>query len=361
MQLLLPTRRFWRVRVGICSRLASVKMPMALLLGALPIALVMSYGDVIWGQTSTAIIGHPPVFIAIELHPSGFDTSEAAGISGDQEVGNAEVQFPMGPNHAMLWRSTAESVVDLTPPEASWAFAYATCGDQQVGTAQLGGMGGEIHALLWHGSAASVVDLHPRGFVSSGASGTSGGTEVGSGYLGGSGGPAHALLWRGSAASVVDLHPGGFIFSDALGTSGDEQVGRGIPIGGSLETDNDPGTYHALSWHGSAASVVDLHPHGFTSSFASGVSGGEQVGWGIISPTTHIRHALLWRGTAGSFVDLHMYLPPQFVSSAAFSIDAAGDIVGVAAGSNISLSHAILWKRNGPRPGASRGQKASGC
>jgi hypothetical protein len=395
------------MRVGIRSRLAMSTILKVLLLGVGTIAMVIPGSVLAFSQSGTGTSAHASLFTAIELHPSGFDTSEASGISGGQEVGYAEVAFPMGPNHAMLWRGSASTAVDLTPRGASWAFAFAACGGQQVGSGQLDPIGRDIHALLWRGSADSVVDLHPRGFISSTASGTSGGEQVGSGALGsggwpshallwhgsadsvvdlhprgftsstasgtsggeqvgsgalsGTSGPSHALLWHGSADSVVDLHPRGFISSDALGTSGGEQVGRGIPLGGSLDTDNSPGTYHALLWRGSAASVVDLHPHGFTSSFASGVSGGEQVGWGYGPATGGNRHALLWRGSASSVMDLHTFLPPDFVSSAALDIDAAGDVVGLASGSNISISHAFLWKRRVPKPAASGGQHTTRC
>jgi hypothetical protein len=54
--------------------------------------------------------------------------------------------------------------------------AWATSGDQQVGV-------GGGHALLWRGTAASMVDLHPRGFVSSMATAVFGGQQVGMGEL----------------------------------------------------------------------------------------------------------------------------------------------------------------------------------
>src|SRR5262245_61405655 len=62
---------------------------------------------------------------------------------------------------------------------------------------------------------------------------------------------------------AIDLHPSGFTSSEAFGVSGGQQVGVGAgPATG--------GQIHALLWTGSAASVVDLHPSGFTSSEAAG-------------------------------------------------------------------------------------------
>jgi hypothetical protein len=119
-------------------------------------------------------------YVAIDLHPSGFTSSEALGVSGGQQVG------------------FGESVE-----------------------------GGGPHALLWTGSAGSVVDLHPSGFPGSQGLGVSGGQQVGSG-TGFDSFARLALLWTGSAASVVFLHPSGFFGeSEALGVSGGQQVGSG--------------------------------------------------------------------------------------------------------------------------------------
>jgi PEP-CTERM motif len=78
---------------------------------------------------------------------------------------------------------------------------------------------------------------------------------------------------------------------------------------------------------------------GFSSSEASGVSDGQQVGVGF---TADGAHALLWTGSAESVVDLNAFLPPGFTEAFAFGIDAEGNIVGTAFGP--AGSHAILWK-----------------
>jgi hypothetical protein len=128
----------------------------------------------------------------------------------------------------------------------------------------------------------------------------------------------HALLWTGSADSVVDLHPSGFTDSFAFGVFDDQQVGDGIA--GDVS--------HALLWTGSADSVVDLQPSGFTRSVTFGVSGGQQVGRGTLPGGKD--HALLWTGSADSVLDLHTFLPPEFTHSYALGIDADGNIVGYA-------------------------------
>jgi hypothetical protein len=138
------------------------------------------------------------------------------------------------------------------------------------------------------------------------------------------GGTSHALLWHGSADSVVELHPAGFDVSFAFDVSGNEQVGDGVI---SLQTF----VTHALLWHGTAESVVDLHPAGFTSSNARGVSEGTQVGYG--ETIDGQRHALLWHGTAESVVDLH---PSGFADSFA-------EVISGDSQAGFGNSHALLW------------------
>ncbi len=55
-----------------------------------------------------------------------------------------------------------------------------------------------------------AIDLDPGGFYGSSAFGIGGGQQVGYGSLFPMGINGHALLWSGSAASVVDLNPSGF-------------------------------------------------------------------------------------------------------------------------------------------------------
>ena len=97
-------------------------------------------------------------FTAIDLHPSGFDISEAFGVAGGQQAGRG-----IGP--------------PIPPP-----------------------LGQRLsHALLWSGSAASVVDLHtflPAGFASSSAVGIDADGNI-VGFADG-----HAFLWVPVAAPV---------------------------------------------------------------------------------------------------------------------------------------------------------------
>lgn len=145
---------------------------------------------------------------------------------------------------------------------------------------------------------------------------------------------------------MVDLNPTGFVSSDAAAISGTSQVGEGYgPITGG--TDFDP-VYHALLWHGTAQSAVDLTPPGFDGSAAEGVSNAGQVGFGwnkAAGGSYNMAHALVWNGTAASAVDLHPFLSGLglvFINSHAQAIADDGSMVGYATDTN-NTNHAILW------------------
>ena len=122
----------------------------------------------------------------------------------------------------------------------------------------------------------------------------------------------------------------------ATGVGHKSQVGCGTPVGMSVT--------HALLWHGTAASMVDLHPSAFTDSCARAVNGSVQVGYGHISSGTKALHALLWQGTAATAVDLQQYLPSStFTSSQAYAIDTAGAILGSAYSTSTASWHAVVW------------------
>lgn len=133
--------------------------------------------------------------------------------------------------------------------------------------------------------------------------------------------------------TAIDLHPRGFLRSWASSVSGGQQVGYGW----GPTTKDQP----ALLWHGSAASVLDL-TGGFSSAQAIATSGEEQVGWGSGPSTVGENHALLWRGSATSVVDLN---PSGSVQSSAFGVSegqqvGSGDILLANGGRGV---HALLW------------------
>src|SRR5205823_5685084 len=103
----------------------------------------------------------------------------------------------------------------------------------------------------------------------------------------------------------------------------DEQVGEGKLI-------TDPaGNDHALLWHGSAASAIDLTPDGFIDSVAWDVAAGKIVG--RANDAAFHGHAMLWTGTsANEFIDLNQFLPENLDDAIAFGIDEQGEIAGSA-------------------------------
>jgi hypothetical protein len=274
---------------------------------------------------------HAAPYTATFINPAGITHAGALCISGEFQVGVGRGPLTNGNSRAFLWKGSAASAVDLTPPGFAVAGANAASGMSQVGAASLS-INDSAHAMLWHGTAESAVDLNPDGFQGSVATAISGTSQVGHGVAEGNSFGSHALLWHGTAESVVDLNPEGFDTSEAHGISTNTQVGSG---GGPITG----GRAHALLWNGSAASAVDLHPPGFESTFAMGVSGSSQVGYGFGTATNQRNHALLWTGSAASVVDLH---PPQFNWSEAYAT--RGDIqVGRA------NDRAILWKGSAER------------
>ncbi len=149
-------------------------------------------------------------------------------------------------------------------------------------------------------------------------------------------------LWSGSAASVVDLNPAGYSDSAALAISGSQEVGYG-----ELGPSSQP---HALFWNSSAASAILLKDTGFVSSEATGVSNGKIVGFGVINVPIQggyepIDHALVWTSPDAKPIDLSFTLPPVadgLSSSQATSINANGVIVGWG-GSTNGTTLATIW------------------
>jgi hypothetical protein len=91
-----------------------------------------------------------------DLHPEDLRSSNIIGMAGGHQVGfglNWSRRF-----HALLWKGTAESMIDLTPPIWPNAWATDTDGPQQVGYVFAVGMAGQNlpsqrHAALWEESA----------------------------------------------------------------------------------------------------------------------------------------------------------------------------------------------------------------
>jgi hypothetical protein len=300
-----------------------------------------------------SVAGQTPVNHAVLWSGAGagaidLGAGTALAVGDGQQVGSAN-------NRAALWLGSAGSRVDLNPSQWTQSAAAGVGGGRQVGSATRsvvctekkgqcpGGVRTEFHPFMWSGSAASAVDLTPLGlgFGAGRALATDGLQQVGIGFqvigVNAFSGP-FAVVWSGAADSAVNLNPPDASTSQANGVYGGQQVGYGyVPS-------------RALLWNGSADTKVELHPAGFESSVANATNGVQQVGSGFVgdgSAGVPHRHALVWSGSAESAVDLNQFLPPGYTDAAANGIDAAGNVVGWASRgpSDVPANvHAIMWK-----------------
>jgi hypothetical protein len=128
----------------------------------------------------------------VDLNPMqlSFVDSVANAIDqdGQQQVGSGHVFLGIEGNtvkysgqRAILWRGTAASAVDLHPSGFDSSQAHGVAGSIQAGYGIPTG-GQNFHALMWAGSAGSAVDLNPAGFTESAASGVGFGAVVGGGW-----------------------------------------------------------------------------------------------------------------------------------------------------------------------------------
>ncbi len=184
------------------------------------------------------------------------------------------------------------------------------------------------HAMYMAPGASAPVDLHPAGYFDSYGLGGESGQQVGYGWSNADR-LYRALLWHGSAASVVILHPPAYLFSRASATDGIQQVGSAIPASGGGQ---------AVVWEGTAESVIALHPVGYRESSATGVGDGQQVGVAFLESAPTLSRAMVWSGTAESAVDLHA---APFIQT--FAFDAGGGKQVGQAKMGSSTSFAVMW------------------
>ena len=267
----------------------------------------------------------------VELNPFDSPYSNATSASGRKQAGFASIKVGATyQSHAIVWHGTAASARDIAMPGYDNSSAAGIDGNNVVGQANGTATGGHVHAVLWDLNASTITDLNGTGHQESGAVATSGKQQVGwatDPY----GADIHAMLWKGDSASAVDLNPAGFQTSNAYGVDHGRQIGDAQTLS----------TAHAILWHGSAASAVDLNPKGYVYTYGTGIAGSKQVGFG--TKPDYKYHALVWSGRASKVVDLQSFLPASLVQSYATSIDAAGNIGGWAT-DTAGVNHAILWQ-----------------
>jgi hypothetical protein len=137
---------------------------------------------------------------------------------------------------------------------------------------------------------------------------------------------SRAYLWTGSAASAIDLHPAGATTSVARCIDGEYQAGYAA-FGGQTR---------AALWNNTAQSFVDLHPAGYDNSSVTSIMGTSQGGYTVTASGR--QSAALWSMTAQSHVDLD----PGLEGSIVKGVD-DGVQVGTVTMST-GLPHASLWQ-----------------
>lgn len=175
---------------------------------------------------------------AVDLHPVGHLYSRVMGVKNGEQVGyGSSLAYPYGDytvsghtgSRALRWNGTAASVVNLHPAGYDASEALATNGTRQGGWGYRA-LDGRTHAMLWTGTADSAVDLHPAGYSDSKITAIFDNRQVGEGWVGipgQLGAVRHALLWTGTAESVVDLNqylPAGYTHAVATGIDADGNV-----------------------------------------------------------------------------------------------------------------------------------------
>ncbi|MFT3684779.1 MAG: GC-type dockerin domain-anchored protein [Phycisphaerales bacterium] len=194
------------------------------------------------------------------------------------------------------------------------------------------GTGRGPHALAWLGTAASFADLHPDGYTFSWAYAVDGSRIAGAATD--TFDMPNAGYWTGRSADTwVPLHPlDGFEETTAVGVSGTAFVGHGRGMATSDET-------HALLWLDDGGTLIDLNPtDGTHASYATVVRGGVQGGSIAYSNN---EHAVVWHSTPDSMVDLHGLVEGFWTDSRVTAIDSDGVLYGyVSVGTNAA---AVRW------------------
>lgn len=173
-----------------------------------------------------------------------FSETIANETDGVNVVGGGWRGGNQGFNSAIVWKGPGLVLTNLHPKETMMrnTYANAVSGNTVVGEGQLGN---EFHALAWRGTASSMVDLHPSsGYLSTYAIAVRGSTIVGSGWTGFTG--DRALLWNGLNNQPVNLHdllaghPLAFTSSEAT-----DILENGDVVGSAVSAD---GKTYAVRW-----------------------------------------------------------------------------------------------------------------
>ncbi|HET6644562.1 MAG TPA: hypothetical protein VFG65_03600 [Fimbriimonadales bacterium] len=96
----------------------------------------------------------------VRLRTTGYSAAQIWDTDGGYQIGNGR---QAGRTHALIWSGKGEPVTDLDDPQR---FTIGTWGRGTDGITQVGvGQRSKFvsHAILWKGTAESAVDLNPGG------------------------------------------------------------------------------------------------------------------------------------------------------------------------------------------------------
>lgn len=187
---------------------------------------------------SHAYLWHGSSASGVDLHPGTMMYSRALGVRSGEQVGYVtSVAYAEGDylgyhntSRAVKWNGSALSAVDLHPAGYDASEATCTNGTQQGGWGYIALGTSHLHAMMWSGTAASAVDLHPAAYTDSKINAITADRQVGEGWVGAPGAAGsvrHALVWSGSAGSVIDLNqylPAGYTHGVATGVDANGNV-----------------------------------------------------------------------------------------------------------------------------------------
>ncbi|MFM9995599.1 MAG: PEP-CTERM sorting domain-containing protein [Phycisphaerales bacterium] len=269
--------------------------------------IIMACGTAL---AANAALAQPAQFIPLGFLP-GNSWTQATAISAD---GTVVVGRALGsPTRGFRWTSTTGIQALATPAGFADAEPYAVSADGAVIAGDCINFSGS--ACMWTPPAVQALS-GLLGALSCGASGVSanGAVIVGSSYSG----PAEAVRWIAGVPHGLGDLPGGDFNSHANAASADGSVIVGFGESAS--------GIEAFRWTqaGGMQGLGDL-PGGNFYSFAQSTSadGAVVVGWGNGPPST-LSRAFRWTA-GGGMQDLGTL--PGAPSSAAFGVNAAGDLV----------------------------------
>jgi len=176
-----------------------------------------------------------------DLHPAGATVSGAGASDGVRQGGAA--YFPdLGMGRALIWNSSPNDYTDLTPFGSRGASVRAMTADTQVGFVKYGNID---FPAVWHNSADTYVNIMPPEAYYSQVVATNGTVHVGWARILGVG--DHACAWiSDSPDGYIDLHTSlgpNYVASDARAVSTD---GRFVTVVGTALSNT--GRLEAVMW-----------------------------------------------------------------------------------------------------------------